>query len=70
MSTVSTFGTRYTLPLPNLTIPQSIEALVEGSDMSGLHEGTSSTCYANVSIRLIAAFIREQLVCGRFLAAT
>lgn len=39
-SSVSTFGTRYTLPLPNLTIPQSIEALVEGSDMSRLYEGT------------------------------
>jgi len=41
LSTVSTFGTRYVLPLPNLTIPQSIEALVEGSDMSGLYEGSS-----------------------------
>ncbi|KAI9460604.1 glycosyltransferase family 31 protein [Lactarius psammicola] len=39
-STVSTFGNRYVLPLPNLTIPQSIEALVEGSDMSGLYEGS------------------------------
>jgi len=39
-SSVSTFGTRYSLPLPNLTIPQSIEALVEGSDMSELHEGS------------------------------
>ncbi|KAH9081631.1 glycosyltransferase family 31 protein [Lactarius deliciosus] len=39
-STVSTFGTRYVLPLPNLTTPQSIEALVEGSDMSGLYEGS------------------------------
>ncbi|KAH9952613.1 hypothetical protein BC827DRAFT_1148618 [Russula dissimulans] len=39
-SSVSTFGTRYSLPLPNLTIPQSIEALVEGSDMSELNEGS------------------------------
>lgn len=39
-STVSTFGTQYVLPLPNLTIPQSIEALVEGSDMSRLDEGS------------------------------
>ncbi|KAI9509085.1 hypothetical protein F5148DRAFT_1190250 [Russula earlei] len=38
-SSVSTFGTRYSLPLPNLNIPQSIEALVEGSDMSELYEG-------------------------------
>jgi len=42
-SSVSTFGTRYSLPLPNLTIPQSIEALVEGSDMSKLHEGSVSS---------------------------
>jgi len=39
-SSVSTFGTRYSLPLPDLTISQSIEALVEGSDMSKLHEGS------------------------------
>jgi len=39
-SSVSTFGTRYAMPLPNLTIPQSIEALVEGSDMSRLYEGS------------------------------
>lgn len=39
-SSVSTFGTRYTPPLPNLTVPQSIDALVEGSDMSRLYEGT------------------------------
>ncbi|KAI0308230.1 hypothetical protein B0F90DRAFT_1681188 [Multifurca ochricompacta] len=44
-SSVSTFGTRYTPPLPDLTIPQSIEALVEGSDMSDLYEGTSSCLY-------------------------
>jgi len=37
-STVSTFGTRFLLPLSNLTTSQSIEALVEGSDMSGLHK--------------------------------
>jgi hypothetical protein len=46
LSTVMKFGTRYVLPLPNLTIPQSIEALVEGSDMSGIYEGawSSSSC--------------------------
>ena len=48
-STVSTFGTRYLLPLPNLTTAQSIEALVEGSDMSGLYEGASSTWLTHVS---------------------
>lgn len=35
-STISTFGSRYTPPLPNLTPPQSVEALVEGSVMSRL----------------------------------
>lgn len=39
-SSVSKFGTRYTLPLPKMTVLQSIEALVEGSDMSKLYEGT------------------------------
>lgn len=37
-SSVSTFRTRYTPPLSNLSIPQSVEALVEGSEMS-LREG-------------------------------
>jgi hypothetical protein len=40
-SSVTTFGARYLLPLPDLTVPQSIEALVEGSDMSKLYEGMS-----------------------------
>ncbi|KAI0001592.1 hypothetical protein BJV77DRAFT_1057472 [Russula vinacea] len=39
-SSVSTFGTRYSLPVPNLTVPQSVEALVEGSDMSHLSEAS------------------------------
>jgi len=39
-SSVSTFGARYSLPLPNFTVPQSIEALVEGSGMSELYEGS------------------------------
>ncbi|KAF7320361.1 Glycosyltransferase family 31 protein [Mycena kentingensis (nom. inval.)] len=42
-STVSTFGVRYTPPLPDLTIEQSIEALVEGSEMSTLREGNPKT---------------------------
>ncbi|KAI0076076.1 hypothetical protein K474DRAFT_1307155 [Panus rudis PR-1116 ss-1] len=41
-STVSTFGMRYSLPMLDLTTAQSIEALVEGSEMSRLREGTSS----------------------------
>lgn len=40
-SSVSTFGVRYTPPLPDLSPSQSIEALVEGSDMSMLREGTA-----------------------------
>lgn len=38
-SSVSTFGVRYAPPIPDLTIPQSVEALVEGSEMSTLREG-------------------------------
>jgi hypothetical protein len=38
-SSVSTFGVRYVPPIPDLTIAQSIEALVEGSEMSTLREG-------------------------------
>lgn len=40
-SSVSTFGVRYTPPLPDLSPIHSIEAFVEGSDMSLLREGTS-----------------------------
>ncbi|KAJ6575088.1 hypothetical protein B0H19DRAFT_935089 [Mycena capillaripes] len=42
-SSVSTFGVRYVPPIPDLTIPQSIEALVEGSEMSTLREGSPKT---------------------------
>ncbi|KAJ8522594.1 hypothetical protein ONZ45_g859 [Pleurotus djamor] len=42
-SSVSTFGARYAPPIPELTIPQSVEALVEGSDMSMLREGSPMT---------------------------
>ncbi|KAJ7071054.1 glycosyltransferase family 31 protein [Mycena amicta] len=42
-STVSTFGVRYVPPVPNLTTEQSIEALVEGSEMSTLREGSPKT---------------------------
>ncbi|KAF9270192.1 hypothetical protein L218DRAFT_939227 [Marasmius fiardii PR-910] len=42
-SSVSTFHVRYSPPLPDLDIPQSIEALVEGSDMSKLREDSQMT---------------------------
>lgn len=42
-SSVSTFGTRYNPPLSDLTTLQSVEALVEGSDMSKLKEGGDTT---------------------------
>ncbi|KAJ7293554.1 glycosyltransferase family 31 protein [Mycena rebaudengoi] len=42
-SSVSTFGVRYAPPVPDLTIPQSVEALVEGSEMSNLREGGTKT---------------------------
>jgi hypothetical protein len=38
-SSVSTFGVRYTSPLQEMTTWQSVEALIEGSDMSKLREG-------------------------------
>lgn len=38
-SSVSKFGTRYSPPLPDLSTLQSVEALVEGSDMSMIREG-------------------------------
>ncbi|KAI0052870.1 glycosyltransferase family 31 protein [Auriscalpium vulgare] len=37
-STVSTFGERYSPPVPDLTTLESVEALIEGSTMSQLHE--------------------------------
>lgn len=40
-STVSKFGVRYNPPLPDLSLNYSIEALVEGSVMSSVHEGVS-----------------------------
>lgn len=42
-SSVSTFGTRYTPPLPDLSPRQAVEALVEGSEMSFLREGSPMT---------------------------
>jgi hypothetical protein len=42
-SSVSTFGTRYVPPLPDLSPPQVVEALVEGSEMSLLREGSPMT---------------------------
>ncbi|TFK57099.1 hypothetical protein OE88DRAFT_1619715 [Heliocybe sulcata] len=42
-SSVSTFNVRYTPPVPDLTILQSVEALVEGSDMSSLRGGSPMT---------------------------
>lgn len=42
-SSVSTFGVRYSPPLSNLTTPEGVEALVEGSSMSNLREGGEVT---------------------------
>ncbi|KAG6851079.1 hypothetical protein H0H93_002971 [Arthromyces matolae] len=42
-STVSTFGVRYVPPLPDLSVRHSVEALVEGSDMSMIREGSPMT---------------------------
>ncbi|TFK41185.1 hypothetical protein BDQ12DRAFT_697078 [Crucibulum laeve] len=42
-SSVSTFGVRYAPPVPELTPKQSVEALIEGSEMSLLREGSPMT---------------------------
>lgn len=39
-STVSTFGVRYQQPIQDMSLVESVEALVEGSDMSRLREGS------------------------------
>lgn len=39
-SSVSTFGVRYQQPVQDMTLVESVEALVEGSDMSKLREGS------------------------------
>ncbi|KIJ22237.1 glycosyltransferase family 31 protein [Paxillus involutus ATCC 200175] len=47
LSSVSTFGLRYQQPLQDMTFAETVEALVEGSDMSKLREGLSTeTDYA------------------------
>ena len=38
-SSVSTFGARYSPPIQDMSLLHSVEALVEGSDMSMLREG-------------------------------
>lgn len=42
-SSVSNFGVRYVPPLPDLSMRHSVEALVEGSEMSTLREGSPMT---------------------------
>ena len=41
-STVSKFHVRYSPPVSDVNLDYSVEALVEGSDMSMVHDGTSS----------------------------
>lgn len=42
-SSVSQFGTHYAFPLSTLSVQESVEALVEGSEMSSLFEGGPET---------------------------
>ncbi|TDL25441.1 hypothetical protein BD410DRAFT_766067 [Rickenella mellea] len=53
-SSVSTFGVRYSPPVADLTTQQSIEALVEGSDMSVLREDSGEASNA------VAAWIHRE----------
>ena len=43
LSSVSTFQVRYAPPVPSLSLAHSIEALVEGSEMSRLRKSTCSS---------------------------
>lgn len=61
-SSVSTFGVRYTPPLPDLSTVHSVEALVEGSDMSMLREGMDGS-------RLKLSFRRTSLTFVLFLGS-
>ena len=45
LSSVSTFQVRYSPPVSGLSLDHSIEALVEGSEMSLLREGKSDNPY-------------------------
>lgn len=47
-SSVSTFGVRYQQPVQDMTLAESVEALVEGSDMSRLHEGSFDQSYQHL----------------------
>lgn len=42
-SSVSTWGVRYSPPLPDMKTSHSVEALVEGSEMSTIREGSAMT---------------------------
>ena len=57
-SSVSTFGTRYHPPLPDLSPAHGVEALVEGSEMSMLREGTFPL------EKLIIYFVLSGLILG------
>jgi len=47
-SSVSTFGVRYAAPLPDLPTKFTVEAMVEGSDMSLIGEGKIHALYNRV----------------------
>lgn len=58
LSTVTTFHVRYTPPAPSLSLNHSIEALIEGSDMSRLTKRTGPSyvlchgiCYADTLLQ-------------------
>lgn len=55
-SSVSTFRVRYTPPLPDLSTTHSVEALVEGSDMSLLREGMFISLIAQFVLNFMGSF--------------
>jgi hypothetical protein len=55
-SSVTTFGVRYSPPVPDLSPSHGVEALVEGSEMSMLREGAFLTYHLTC---LILSRLRE-----------
>ena len=56
-SSVSTFGVRYNPPLPDLSPAHGAEALVEGSEMSMLREGTLLVDKLNLTLANLVLFL-------------
>ena len=56
-SSVSTFGARYSPPIQDMSLWHTIEALVEGSDMSMLREGLLLSAFDAVFSRVLTRVV-------------